>query len=111
MSGSAPAELETYLIRASEFSGLSLRGSSVGMEAGADDYLVKPFSARELLARVGAHLQMARMRWETGEALRQRYAQFKTLLDQAPLGVYVVDADFRIREVNPIAASTSPSPL
>ncbi|HEX6900632.1 MAG TPA: ATP-binding protein [Thermoanaerobaculia bacterium] len=35
-----------------------------GMEAGADDYLVKPFSARELLARVGAHLQMARMRRE-----------------------------------------------
>jgi PAS domain S-box-containing protein len=77
-----------------------------GLEAGADDYLVKPFSARELLARVGAHLQMAGMRRETGEALRQRYAQFKTLLDQAPLGVYVVDADFRIREVNPIAAST-----
>jgi len=76
------------------------------MDAGADDYLVKPFSARELLARVGAHLQMARMRRETAESLRQRYAQFKTLLDQAPLGVYVVDADFRIREVNPIAAST-----
>ena len=35
-----------------------------GMEAGADDYLVKPFSARELLARVSAHLQMARMRRE-----------------------------------------------
>src|SRR6185503_1828551 len=41
-----------------------------GMEAGADDYLIKPFSARELLARVAAHLQMARMRREAGEALR-----------------------------------------
>jgi signal transduction histidine kinase len=41
-----------------------------GMEAGADDYLIKPFSARELLARVGAHLQMARLRVETAEALR-----------------------------------------
>lgn len=29
-----------------------------GMQAGADDYLVKPFGARELLARVTAHLQM-----------------------------------------------------
>jgi len=36
-----------------------------GMEAGADDYLVKPFGARELLARVGAHLQMARLRRES----------------------------------------------
>src|SRR5262249_1570067 len=30
-----------------------------GMEAGADDYLVKPFGAREVLGRVTAHLPMA----------------------------------------------------
>ncbi|HZS84205.1 MAG TPA: ATP-binding protein [Stellaceae bacterium] len=35
-----------------------------GLEAGADDYLIKPFSARELLARVAANLKMARMRTE-----------------------------------------------
>jgi two-component sensor histidine kinase len=40
------------------------------MQAGVDDYLTKPFSARELLARVGAHLQMARMRREAEQALR-----------------------------------------
>jgi PAS domain S-box-containing protein len=74
-----------------------------GMEAGADDYLIKPFSARELLARVAAHLQMARIRREAEQVIRQRAEQFKTLLDQAPLGVYLVDADFRIREMNPIA--------
>jgi signal transduction histidine kinase len=33
-----------------------------GLETGADDYLVKPFSARELLSRVGTHLEMARVR-------------------------------------------------
>ncbi|HET9387664.1 MAG TPA: ATP-binding protein [Gemmatimonadales bacterium] len=33
-----------------------------GLETGADDYLVKPFSARELLARVQTHLEMARIR-------------------------------------------------
>ena len=42
-----------------------------GMEAGADDYLVKPFSARELLARVEAHLRMARLRGEGEQALRE----------------------------------------
>ena len=36
-----------------------------GMQAGADDYLIKPFSARELLARVGARLEIARLRRET----------------------------------------------
>jgi PAS domain S-box-containing protein len=35
-----------------------------GLEAGADDYLVKPFGARELLARVSATLNMARTRKE-----------------------------------------------
>lgn len=38
-----------------------------GVNAGADDYLVKPFSARELLARVGARLELAALRRETDE--------------------------------------------
>src|SRR6185437_1248167 len=42
-----------------------------GLDAGADDYLTKPFSARELLARVGANLQMSRMRREAADALRR----------------------------------------
>ncbi|MCI0343591.1 MAG: ATP-binding protein [Planctomycetales bacterium] len=33
-----------------------------GLEAGADDYVMKPFTARELLARVRTHLGMARLR-------------------------------------------------
>ncbi|HZW74693.1 MAG TPA: ATP-binding protein, partial [Caldimonas sp.] len=42
-----------------------------GWEAGADDYLVKPFSARELVARVATHLEMARIRREADQAIRE----------------------------------------
>ncbi len=38
-----------------------------GLQAGADDYLVKPFTARELMARVEAHLKLAGLRRETAE--------------------------------------------
>ena len=83
-----------------------------GLGAGADDYLVKPFSARELLARVGALLERQRMRQESLNqeqillcAAHRRTAQFETLLNKAPLGIYLVDAEFKIRDVNPTAQS------
>jgi PAS domain S-box-containing protein len=76
-----------------------------GMEQGADDYLIKPFSARELLARVQTHLEMARIRKQAEEDLRRRTEQFETLLNEAPLGVYLVDGEFRVRAVNPPALS------
>jgi PAS domain S-box-containing protein len=41
-----------------------------GLDAGADDYLVKPFSARELLARVGSLLAIAKVRHESAEQFR-----------------------------------------
>ncbi len=44
-----------------------------GMQAGADDYLVKPFSARELLAKVGAHLELSRVRREAAEEISRHY--------------------------------------
>ena len=53
-------------------------GTIEGLEAGADDYLVKPFAARELLARVHANIELDRAR-RTRDALRRS----GDLLDQA----------------------------
>ncbi|QEG38816.1 PAS domain S-box protein [Roseimaritima ulvae] len=81
-----------------------------GVEAGADDYLVKPFSARELIARVGAHLQMARMRRESAENLRQSEVQLQKERDLlsvtlASIGDAVVttDTDSCVTNMNPVA--------
>lgn len=38
-----------------------------GLDAGADDYVVKPFSPRDLLARCRVHIRLSRMRRQTAE--------------------------------------------
>jgi len=45
-----------------------------GLKAGADEYLVKPFSARELLACMASQLQLGRVRRETERVLREAVA-------------------------------------
>ncbi|MDR5837950.1 response regulator [Caballeronia sp. LZ034LL] len=59
---------ETPVVLLSARAGEEARVS--GLEAGADDYLTKPFSARELLARVASNLRLARLRHETEQKLR-----------------------------------------
>jgi signal transduction histidine kinase len=56
-----------------------------GLSAGADDYLIKPFSARELLARVGAKLQLARTRRERAEVLQAELARVTRLTTMGEL--------------------------
>lgn len=53
-------------------------GVTEGLEAGADDYLVKPFSARELLARVASGLELDRVR-----RMRDELERSEVLLAQA----------------------------
>jgi signal transduction histidine kinase len=58
-----------------------------GLGAGADDYIVKPFNARELLTRIGALIELTRTRRESEERLR---AYVKATSDV----VYVMSADW-----------------
>ena len=62
-----------------------------GLNAGADDYLIKPFSARELLARVGTHVEMARLRRAAATALLESEKRFRELADNAPVMIWITD--------------------
>jgi len=66
---SDPHLSETPLILLSARAGEEARIE--GLTAGADDYLSKPFSSRELVALVLSHVNQARLRREAIEAFRQ----------------------------------------
>ena len=62
-----------------------------GLGAGADDYLVKPFSARELLARVEAHLNLQRIRRESEAAMLELIASEKEARASAEIANRIKD--------------------
>jgi PAS domain S-box-containing protein len=78
-----------------------------GLAAGADDYLVKPFSARELLARVCTHLELARVRREAARReselraeARQAQEHAATILESITDGFVALDREWRFTHVN-----------
>ncbi|HYX38335.1 MAG TPA: ATP-binding protein [Oligoflexus sp.] len=70
-----------------------------GLYAGADDYLVKPFSARELLARVQTQLQVSRLR----AAVDEERARMFSIFMQAPIAICILDGPDHIFDLsNPL---------
>ena len=64
-----------------------------GLRAGADDYLVKPFAAADLLARVRANIELAR--------LRNHHARWRTaLVDSLQEAFFVCDEAGAVIEIN-----------
>ncbi|WP_427151998.1 SpoIIE family protein phosphatase [Streptomyces sp. TRM70308] len=64
-----------------------------GLRAGADDYLVKPFTAAELLARVRASVELAH--------LRNHHARWRTaLVDSLQEAFFVCDEEGAVIEIN-----------
>lgn len=72
----------------------------IGLEIGADDYMTKPFSMREFLARVKAHLRRERLiRQEVGEKAETVHT------DQLQFGNLIIDQTRRevILDEKPLA--------
>ena len=64
-----------------------------GLAASADDYLTKPFSARELLARVSGTLKLAALRRRFVQDLRESEARFREMADNAPVMIWMTRPD------------------
>jgi len=70
-----------------------------GLETGADAYLLKPFSSRELLTRVRSHLDAAR---KQTSALHASETRFRRLAEAGIIGITVTNAAGRVLEANDV---------
>ncbi|MEC5399847.1 ATP-binding protein [Uliginosibacterium sp. H1] len=71
-----------------------------GLSAGADDYLVKPFHARELRARVDSILALSRQRLESRTREAELQAETIAVLESIDEGFAALDSEYRFTYVN-----------
>jgi signal transduction histidine kinase len=92
-----PATRETPVVLLSARAGEEARIE--GLEASADDYIVKPFSARELLATVDAHIKTIDIRHQSREALGKQNKRLAVLWEAAAVLLTTEDPDTMLREL------------
>ncbi|MEJ2884801.1 ATP-binding protein [Pedobacter sp. GR22-6] len=59
-----------------------------GLEAGADDYLVKPFSAAELLTKVRAQIHISKTRGQAEQQLEKMNNTLQLAIEAANMGIW-----------------------
>jgi CheY-like chemotaxis protein len=70
-----------------------------GLEAGADDYLVKPFNARELTARIASNLEKAQLRRQRRQA-EAEYRRLAAIAENSTDFIGISDTQLRPIYVN-----------
>ncbi|GAA6012992.1 hypothetical protein JCM11491_000931 [Sporobolomyces phaffii] len=101
------------VVMVSAQAGLEARAEA--LEGGLDDYLVKPFQPRELIARVKVHLQLGLMRVELEKRVEERTRaliesesrnralaeRYSTLSTVSPVGIVQIDHEGSLIYANP----------
>ncbi|WVQ81842.1 hypothetical protein IAT38_003969 [Cryptococcus sp. DSM 104549] len=72
-----------------------------GIMAGADDYLAKPFNAREIVARAHMQLQLGKKIRHLEEAFEERTAELRVLAEYSPAGIFRADQSGTLTWANP----------
>ncbi len=71
-----------------------------GLQAGADEYLEKPFGSRELLARIDSALRLAKVRAALTERIAKSEQRLRAIIDGVGEAIICIDDDGCIQSIN-----------
>ena len=77
-----------------------------GLDAGADDYITKPFSSRELMARLQAGLRIRRAQRELAET----QSRYRLLVETARDLIFALDTHYQLAYISPMSETLTGYP-